>query len=206
MGSERLLCTGPLPSIGWPSEFTTRPRSSGPTGTSRMRLVHFTVSPSVMCSYSPRITAPTESRSRFRARPKVFFGNSSISPCITSERPWTRQMPSVTVTTVPCVRTSADSERFCILLRISSLISDGFSCCIVAPGRFLSPPHLRRGGAKRRGGSAAYHHPPPAADPPSCKEGGAENGTDAATTPRLHRARHIFELGPAPALDHLAAG
>src|SRR5881296_2349015 len=128
---------GPLPSIGCPSEFTTRPRSSGPTGTSRMRLVHLTVSPSVMCSYSPRITAPTESRSRFRARPKVLFGNSSISPCITSERPWTRQIPSVTVTTVPCVRTSADSERFCILLRISSLISDGFSCCIVAPGSFL---------------------------------------------------------------------
>src|SRR6266571_1887532 len=124
---------GPLPSIGCPSEFTTRPRSSGPTGTSRMRLVHLTVSPSVMCSYSPRITAPTESRSRFSARPKLLFGNSSISPCITSERPWTRQMPSVTVTTVPCVRTSADSERFCILLRISSLISDGFSCCIFAP-------------------------------------------------------------------------
>src|SRR3989449_2245587 len=128
---------GPLPSIGWPSEFTTRPRSSGPTGTSRMRLVHLTVSPAVMCWCSPRITAPTESRSRFRARPKVLFGNSSISPCITSERPWTRQMPSVTVTTVPCVRTSADSERFCILLRISSLISDGFSCCMLAPGSFL---------------------------------------------------------------------
>src|SRR5436309_11107758 len=128
---------GPLPSIGWPSEFTTRPRSSGPTGTSRMRLVHLTGSPSVMRSYSPRITAPTESRSRFSARPKVLFGNSSISPCITSERPWTRQMPSVTVTTVPCVRTSADSERFCILLRISSLISDGFSCCMLAPGSFL---------------------------------------------------------------------
>src|SRR5882762_5019922 len=136
---------GPLPSIGWPSEFTTRPSSSGPTGTSRIRLVHLTVSPSVMCSYSPRITAPTESRSRFRARPKVLFGNSSISPCITSERPWTRQMPSVTVMTVPCVRTSADSERFCILLRIRSLISDGFSCCIVAPVtslRFQRRGHL----------------------------------------------------------------
>src|SRR6266513_384977 len=124
---------GTLESIACPSEFTTRPRSSGPTGTSRMRLVHLTVSPSVMCSYSPRITAPTESRSRFSARPKLLFGNSSISPCITSERPWTRQMLSVTVTTVPCVRTSADSERFCILLRIRSLISDGFSCCMLAP-------------------------------------------------------------------------
>src|SRR6266513_2091490 len=133
MGSESLVATGPLPSIGWPSEFTTRPSSSGPTGTSRMRPVHLTVSPSVMCSYAPRITAPTESRSRLRARPKVLFGNSSISPCITSARPWIRQIPSVTVTTVPCVRTSADSERFCILLRIRSLISDGFSCCMLAP-------------------------------------------------------------------------
>jgi hypothetical protein len=66
-----LALIGPLPSIGWPSALTTRPISSGPTGTSRMRPVHLTVSPSEMCSYSPRITAPTESRSRFSARPKV---------------------------------------------------------------------------------------------------------------------------------------
>ncbi len=50
MGSVFLALTGPLPSIGCPSEFTTRPMSSGPTGTSRMRLVDFTVSPSEMCS------------------------------------------------------------------------------------------------------------------------------------------------------------
>ena len=36
----------------------------------------------------------------------MLFGNSSISPCITSDRPWMRQMPSVTETTVPCVRIS----------------------------------------------------------------------------------------------------
>src|SRR6266849_2175967 len=59
MTSLARAAIGPLPSIGWPSEFTTRPRSSGPTGTSRMRPVHFTVSPSVICSYAPRITAPT---------------------------------------------------------------------------------------------------------------------------------------------------
>src|SRR3974390_1866656 len=131
--SLALAVRGPLPSIGAPSEFPTRPSSSGPTGTSRIRPVHFTVSPSVMCWYSPRITAPTESRSRLSARPKVFFGNSSISPCITSDRPWMRQTPSVTVTTVPWVRTSAASVRFSILLRIRSLISDGLSCCILAP-------------------------------------------------------------------------
>ena len=97
-----------------------------------MRPVHLTVSPSVMCSYSPSTTAPTESRSRLSARPKVFFGNSSISPAITSERPWTRQMPSVTDTTVPCVRTSAASAMLWILLRIRSLISEGLSCCMVS--------------------------------------------------------------------------
>ncbi len=64
-----LALIGPLPSIGWPSALTTRPISSGPTGTSRMRPVHLTVSPSEMCSYSPKITEPTESRSRFSARP-----------------------------------------------------------------------------------------------------------------------------------------
>src|SRR6267154_4541570 len=41
-----------------------------------------------------------------------------------------RLMPSDTVTTVPCVRTSAPVSRFWILLLISSLISDGFNCMI----------------------------------------------------------------------------
>src|SRR5689334_4679452 len=123
-----LALIGPLPSIGSPSELTTRPMSSGPTGTARMRPVHLTVSPSVMCSYSPSTTDPTESRSRFNASPKVFPGNSSISPCIASERPWIRQMPSVIDTTVPCVRTCAPVSRFWIFDRMSSLISEGLSC------------------------------------------------------------------------------
>ena len=101
MMSVILALIGPLPSMGWPKAFTTRPINSGPTGTSRMRPVDFTTSPSEIFSYSPRITAPTESRSRFNARPTVLLGNSNISPCITLDRPWTRQIPSVTVTTVP---------------------------------------------------------------------------------------------------------
>src|SRR5258706_11184984 len=128
MTSVSLALTGPLPSMGWPSEFTTRPRSSGPTGTDRILPVVFTASPSVMCSYSPRITAPTESRSRLSARPKVFFGNSSISPCMTSERPWIRQMPSVTDTTVPCVRICTPASMFWMRFLMSSEISDGLSC------------------------------------------------------------------------------
>src|SRR5919202_359031 len=128
MTSVILALIGPLPSIGWPSEFTTRPRSSGPIGTERILPVVFTVSPSVMWVYSPRITAPTESRSRLSARPKVLRGNSSVSPCMTSERPWMRQMPSVTDTTVPCVRICAPASRFWMRLLISSEISEGLSC------------------------------------------------------------------------------
>src|SRR5574340_347922 len=90
MGEVAVVLTGPLPSMGWPREFTTRPTRASPTGTSRMRPVLLTESPSVMCSYSPSTTAPTESRSRLSAKPKVLPGNSSISPCITSERPCTR--------------------------------------------------------------------------------------------------------------------
>src|SRR5574343_1124290 len=128
-----LALTGPLPSIGWPKALTTRPTSSGPTGTSKMRPVHLTVSPSEMCSYSPKITAPTESRSRFSARPKVGWpslvaANSSISPCITSLRPWTRTIPSVTETTVPWLRMSAWAARPSMRLLISSEISAGLSC------------------------------------------------------------------------------
>src|SRR6185437_6234166 len=123
-----LALIAPLPSIGLPNASTTRPSSSGPTGTSRMRPVVLTISPSEMCSYSPRITAPTESRSRFSARPNVLPGNSSISPCIALLRPWMRLMPSDSEITVPCVRTSAPVSRFLILPLISSLISDGFNC------------------------------------------------------------------------------
>jgi len=50
MTSRILALIGPLPSIGSPSELTTRPSSSGPTGTSRMRPVVLTVSPSETCS------------------------------------------------------------------------------------------------------------------------------------------------------------
>src|SRR3569623_714086 len=125
--------SGPLPSIGAPSALTTRPISAGPTGTSRMRPVHLTVSPSEMCSYSPRITAPTESRSRFSARPNVGVPsgvglNSSISPAMASESPCTRTMPSVTEITVPWLRMSALAARPSIRLLISSLISAGLSC------------------------------------------------------------------------------
>ncbi len=135
MTSVILALIGPLPSIGAPSALTTRPISSGPTGTERMLPVHLTVSPSEMCSYSPKITAPTESRSRFSARPKVgtpslLGGNSSISPAIASDRPCTRTMPSVTETTVPWFLMSAETARPWMRLLISSEISAGLSCML----------------------------------------------------------------------------
>src|SRR6218665_1967780 len=149
-----LALTGPLPSIGWPSALTTRPTSSGPTGTSRMRPVHLTVSPSEMCSYSPRITAPTESRSMFSARPKVCAppgvgGNSSISPCITSDRPCTRTMPSVTETTVPWLRMSALTPRPSMRLLISSEISAGLSCMTLSFFQYWETPSQTASGGER---------------------------------------------------------
>ena len=50
MTSDSFALIGPLPSIGCPSELTTRPISSGPIGTDRILPVHLTVSPSEMCS------------------------------------------------------------------------------------------------------------------------------------------------------------
>ena len=70
-----------------PERIDHAPDQFGTDGHRQNRPVHLTVSPSVMCSYSPSTTAPTESRSRFSARPKVLFGNSSISPCMTSASP-----------------------------------------------------------------------------------------------------------------------
>jgi hypothetical protein len=52
-------------------------------------------------------------------------GNSSISPAITSDRPCTRTMPSVTDTTVPWFLMSADAPRPSMRLLISSEISAG---------------------------------------------------------------------------------
>jgi hypothetical protein len=48
IGCDSFETIGPLPSIGWPSALTTRPTSSGPTGTEMMRPVRLTVSPSLI--------------------------------------------------------------------------------------------------------------------------------------------------------------
>ena len=61
--------SGPLPSIGSPSAFTTRPSSASPTGIDRMRPVARTTCSSSMPSTEPSTTAPMVSSSRFIARP-----------------------------------------------------------------------------------------------------------------------------------------
>ena len=60
---------GPLPSIGCPRAFTTRPSMQSPTGTSTTRPVVFTISPSLMLCWLPRRTAPTLSSSRLSTIP-----------------------------------------------------------------------------------------------------------------------------------------
>ena len=68
------VAIGPLSSMGWPSEFTTRPISASPTGTLMMRPVRLTSSPSLISVYSPSSTTPTWSSSRFMAMPATPCG------------------------------------------------------------------------------------------------------------------------------------
>src|SRR3990167_7565783 len=129
--SDSLVLRGPLPSMGLPRESTTRPSSSGPTGTSSTRPVHFTFCPSARPRYSPSTTAPTESCSRFSAMPNTPPWNSIISPYITSASPLIRTISSDTPTMDPSLRASDVVSRFAIRCLSSWLISDGLSCCMV---------------------------------------------------------------------------
>ena len=78
---------GPRPSMGLPSPSTTRPSSASPTGTSAMRPVRFTESPSRISSAWPITATPTLSSSRFSTRPRAPVWNSTSSPAATPERP-----------------------------------------------------------------------------------------------------------------------
>ena len=97
---------GPLPSTGSPSAFTTRPSMASPTGTSAMRPVRRAVSPSRMCSLAPIRAIPTLFSSRLRTIPLRFPANSISSPAWAFSRPYTRAMPSPTVSTEPVSATS----------------------------------------------------------------------------------------------------
>ena len=101
MGSVASALIGPLPSIGMPSGFTTRPRRASPTGTSAMRPVRLASSPSRINVSSPNNTQPTLSSSRLSAIPIIPLGNSTSSLVCTLPSPCTRATPSPTCCTVP---------------------------------------------------------------------------------------------------------
>ena len=105
------MAIGPLPSIGWPSAFTTRPTSASPTGTERMRPVALTAWPSSTWSLLPRTTAPMVSSSRFSARPSRPPSNSSSSFTAASGRPATRATPSPTSSTRPSCSCASEGEK-----------------------------------------------------------------------------------------------
>src|SRR5262249_50205909 len=79
-----------------------------PTGTCKSAPVERTSSPSEISRYSPRMITPTEFSSRLKARPRTLVRvNSTISPDMTPESPYTRAMPSPTSSTRPTSRTSS---------------------------------------------------------------------------------------------------
>ena len=96
-----VVSTLPLPSMGSPRAFTTRPSSASPTGTDRICPVALTICSSSMLSTLPSTTAPMVSSSRFNARPTVPSSNSKISLTAQLGRPDTRAIPSPTSTTRP---------------------------------------------------------------------------------------------------------
>src|SRR4249919_240134 len=118
--------TGPAPSMGSPRALTTRPISASPTGTVWMRPVARTDEPSSMAaisSPSPRMTAPMDSSSRFRARPTVPPSNSRSSFTAQSGRPETRAMPSPTSRTRPTWVTSRSGVKPSRFLRRTAVMS-----------------------------------------------------------------------------------
>ena len=88
-----------------------------------------TVSPSMIFSHSPNSTAPTLSDSRLSASPVTSCGSSSISNDMQFSRPWMRQMPSATDSTVPTsVRSALVLSRPSMRLFRIEVISSGLIC------------------------------------------------------------------------------
>jgi len=82
-----VAATSPRPSMGLPRASTTRPSSASPTGTSMMRFVRRTRSPSFTWVASPMTAMPTLSSSRLSTMPVTPPGNSTSSPAIALSRP-----------------------------------------------------------------------------------------------------------------------
>ena len=82
-----VVSIGPLPSIGSPSAFTTRPRRASPTGTLKSFPKRLTLIPSFNAFPLPSVTIPAALSSKFITRPRVPSSNSTISPAITLLKP-----------------------------------------------------------------------------------------------------------------------
>src|SRR5512139_1502192 len=176
IGAKRSVRTGPLPSIGCPSGFTTRPSSSSPTGTEMMRPVRLTRSPSLIFPNSPSSTAPTLSSSRFSAMPNTLWPKSSISPAMARSIPCTRAIPSPSETTLPTSATSTSTAKLPICSRMTLEISSALMFMAVdelsgSSGELLSDP---------------FELPPQAA----IVDGAANSGDDAAQNLGLDSRRH----------------
>jgi hypothetical protein len=107
--------------------------------------VRLTVSPSLMALVSPKIAQPTLSASRFSTSPASVSPsvptNSTSSPAIERDRPYTRAMPSPTVSTVPTSETSAALSMFWICFLMIWEISSALSCMGTSldPGAIPTP-------------------------------------------------------------------
>ena len=126
------LIAGP-PSIGLPSASTTRPRSSGPAGTSSKRPVLRTVSPSRTRVALPKMATPTMSVSRFMIWPVTTppsESNSTSSPLMALLKPYTRAMPSPISTTCP----TSEISSCWLNCSISFLMTDVISSVLIFTG------------------------------------------------------------------------
>src|SRR5512134_277446 len=160
---KSFVSMGPRPSTGCPRALTTRPTMASPHGTSTMRPVRRTVSPSLISWSSPRRTTPTLSSSRLSTMPRTSPGNSRSSPAIAFSRPWTRAIPSSTERTTPV---SATSMRFSYpliwLFRISVISSARMLMAAFSPllQVFADLVDLRAHAAVVHGGTHPHDHAP----------------------------------------------
>ena len=110
---------GPFPSIGLPSESTTLPRKSSPTGTPAVFLVRLTRLPSDTSSSLPNRMIPTSSDLRSCTIPLTPESNITISPYSTDSSPLATTIPSPTELTCPSSSAIGARDHSSIELLIS---------------------------------------------------------------------------------------
>ncbi len=135
----------PLPSIGSPIPFNTRPTKPSATGIDKISPVALTKSPSLIWVYSPSKIAPTVSSSKFKVKPIVPPGNSNISEALTFDKPESRAIPSPIEITVPTVSSLAlRSNAATSVLSASMIASLDINFFIQQVGHVISLDVQRR--------------------------------------------------------------